>query len=125
MFFVLLPWISLYLLYHKNAMASHSIINPLNSTQIYHQVLMTLRYTLIISSKKMQMQVFFFFFHFFTMLMTLCCTYKHEKCLVLLFQRVYCERVKFPCLHTDLVQTVISHKVFNVFSKCKALAEAK
>ena len=28
-------------------------------------------------------------------------------------------------LHTDLVQTVISHKVFNIFSKCKALAEAK
>ena len=28
-------------------------------------------------------------------------------------------------LHTDLDQTVISHKVFNILSKCKALAEAK
>ena len=29
-------------------------------------------------------------------------------------------------LHTNLIQTVISHKVFNIFfSKCKALAEAK
>ena len=28
-------------------------------------------------------------------------------------------------LYTNLIQTVISHKVFNIFSKCKALAEAK